>query len=155
MEDKVELKPLAEFNDRNKETVLSLMISKPLKEIEKLFTQWVEDVFKEGIVHEDVYTSNLISSVDYLFTEAIWLLELAEGLGYDMKDNRRHLEYQYEKYTESDLGYRYLHYIPHYDARNHKYLNEEETKERQRKSNETMNKIIQEMKDEGKLNFLK
>lgn len=102
-----------------------------------------------------MYTSNLISSVDYLFTEAIWLLELAEGLGYDMTDNRRHLEYQYEKYTDSDLGYRFLHYLPYYDARNHKYLNEEETKERQEKSNETMKKIIQEMKDDGRLDFLK
>ena len=155
MENKVELKPLAEFNDRNKETVLSLTISNVTKEIDKKFIQWVEDVFKEKMVHEEIYTRNLLSSVDYLFTEAIWLLELAESLGFDMKDNRRHLEYKYETYTEDELGYRKLHYLPYYDARNHKYLTEEETKERQKKSNETMSKVIQGMKDKGKLDFLK
>lgn len=143
----MKLKPLYNLSKQNKATYFSLLISDIHKKIDKVCENWFQEVFieKKDYVGEDIYTSNLRMDLDYLFSEAIWMIGVAKMLKLDIRDVSSHTTWLYEIYTAKKDGHRDLVLNEAYDKKNHKVFTEEEVAIRKKKSNEIGMAIFKEI----------
>lgn len=144
------MKPLYYLTDKNKSTYFSLLIYDITKKIQERANEWFEGVFKEKIVPEDIYTGNLLADLDYLFSEGIWLVELAEKNQLDIESAKRALTDDYKKYTKSKVGYRYLVHKHEYSARENRVLSKKELTKRDKQINKIAKGILAEILAEEK-----
>lgn len=138
------MKPLYEITHESKETKFDLFVYDILQEIENLSNKWFEEVFinhKEYIPTE-ILDYNIIQDLDYLLTEAIWLIELGESLSYKM-DSKQFVESTYNSYTTD--GFKTLVTDPRFDIRNNKVFSPDEITQNKKRMNETMKRIISEI----------
>ncbi len=142
------MKPLYNLTDKSKETFFSLSIYDILAKIEKQADEWFVDTFLEPkeYIPNELLIRNLKDNLDYLFTEAIWLINLCAALGYEVKDSKRSVKEAYDKYTAKEDGYRYLVHNRRYDVHENKLLTEEESVERQKQINKIMLDMFKELK---------
>jgi hypothetical protein len=101
------MKPLLTLKDHHKETYFNLQVYDLIEKIETRCSKWLNGVFMEVYVPESIETSNLCMDLDYFFTQAIWLIELAESFGYNL-ESKEFIERMYDDYTSSDEGYKNL-----------------------------------------------
>lgn len=146
------MKPLCEFNQRNKETYFNLLVHGLIDEIRDKANEWVNETFisENSPMRNKFLVDNLKRSLDYLFTKAIWLIESAESQGFNMKSAKEFLESDYKKYTENEHGYRLLVTNRLYDYRENRLLSEEEATEREKRVNKAANSILQKFFDKEK-----
>ena len=83
---------------------------------------------------------NLKSDLDYLFSEAIWLIGLAESFNYKM-ESKQFLEHKYKDYTSIKEGYKKLMAL-NYNIKEHRLYTEEEMKVNRDKSNKIAMDIL-------------
>lgn len=147
----MKLKPLYNFTLQNKSTYFSLLIYDIHKNIDSKCEKWFKGVFKEKIVPEDIYTNNLLMDLDYLFTEGLWVIEVANNLKLDVKDSSRRLIESYKKYTAKEDGYKDLISSNYYNKHKHRPYTKTEIKKRNvelnRIAKEVMAEILAEEKD--------
>ena len=93
------MKEIIKITDRQKETFFDLSIYDILDKINIRCNKWVEGVFINIYVPEEIETSNLKSDLDYLFSEAIWLISLAESFNYKLT-SKQFVEDLYNEYME-------------------------------------------------------
>ena len=134
------MKSLIKITDNNKETFFNLQIYDILDKIEKRCEKWVKGVFIKVYVSEEIETNNLCNDLDYLFSEAIWLIELAESFNYKM-ESKQFLEHKYKDYTSIKEGYKKLMTL-NYNIKQHRLYTEEEMKVNRDKSNKIAMDIL-------------
>ena len=134
------MKPLYTLTDKNKETYFDLLIYDILDKIDIRCKKWVEGVFINIVVPEEIETDNLKSDLDYLFSEAIWLISLAENFNYDL-DSKQFVESLYSEYTAEKEGFKNLISNSDYNKKEHRLYTEEEKK----LNREKVNKIAMEI----------
>jgi hypothetical protein len=103
------MKPLYNLSDSNKKVILNGKVYDILKDIDKRTDKWFDEVFSENSPYkcEEISTRNLLDDIDYMLTEAIWLIEVIEGMGFECEP-KRFVESIYNTYTESENGYRFI-----------------------------------------------
>ncbi len=138
------MKPLYELNNEMKETKFDSFVFDILEEIDKLTDKWFDESFinKLDYIPNEVLDHNLCSNLNYLFTEAIWLIELGKSLGYSM-DSEQFVQTNYDTYTTN--GFKHLVNDKRYDRVNNKVFTKKEVKEREKRSNELMKKIFDDL----------
>ena len=134
------MKPLYTLTDKNKETYFDLIIYDILDKIDIRCKKWVEGVFINIVVPEEIETDNLKSDLDYLFSEAIWLISLAENFNYSL-DSKQFVESLYSEYTAEKEGFKNLISNSDYNKKEHRLYTEEEKK----LNREKVNKIAMEI----------
>ena len=134
------MKPLYTLTDKNKETYFDLLIYDILDKIDIRCKKWVEGVFINIVVPEEIETDNLKSDLDYLFSEAIWLISLAENFNYSL-DSKQFVESLYSEYTAEKEGFKNLISNSDYNKKEHRLYTEEEKK----LNREKVNKIAMEI----------
>lgn len=145
------MKPLYKLSSQNKSTYFSLCIGKIGQEITKRCDEWFTQVFLEKSipVTEDILTDNLLLDLNYLFSEAIWLIKLAKKENLDVKDSNRHLQFLYDRYSGKDKlgpnGYRRLVSDKRYNSREHRLWTETEIKNNEKRNNAIMKKLWNEI----------
>jgi hypothetical protein len=150
------MKALYELNKIDKQNNFHLFVYRLTDEIRDKANKWFEEALKGDIKYpEEVLIDNLRADLDYIFSEAIWIIELGESQGFNMDEPKKHLKFYYERYTREEHGYRFLVNNPYYDAYENKLLTEEEVKERYDKMGDDISAIIQEMEENGKFNIMK
>ncbi len=142
------MKPLTEFNHRNQETKLSLMLHEIHDNIHKEVKEWFNNVFDgKSIKNDKILERNLKMNLDYLFSEAIWFIEFCEKNGYNVEDNKRDLQFWYDVYTSSPTGYKQLllDTPKYYDIRLNRMISERTYQKRKAKQNAYMREILNEI----------
>jgi len=136
------MKKLTTFNDKNKEAMYNIFLYSVLDKIDAKCEEWFQDTFiNEKIVHDELLVDNLKTDLDYLFTEAIVIIEDAEKLGVRL-DSIDALEFLYKTYTEKKDGYRFLVKNRLYHAIDNRLLTEKEAKEREDRCNKRAMEIL-------------
>jgi|GEM_PF-4995179 len=136
------MEALIELTKSSKETYFNLQIYSLLDKIDKRCDKWIDGVFINVYVPEEIETRNLLMDLDYIFTEAIWLIEIAESFGYNI-DSKQFLESNYNDYVNE--GFKRL-INPHkYSITEHRLYTEDEIKESNKRMNETTMRILKEM----------
>ena len=140
------MKPLYNINDKNKQTYFNLCVLEILDKIDERTAEWFKDVFIEPkIVDEACLTSNLKQDIDYLLSQAIWLINLGKSLGYVI-DAEQFVQSKYNTYTESPTGYRMLVQDERYNRHKHKLYTEAQVIKNREKCNKIMRKLLAQMK---------
>lgn len=121
------MKPLYTLTDKDRETYFDLLIYDILDKIDTRCKKWVEGVFINIVVPEEIETDNLKSDLDYLFSEAIWLISLAENFNYNL-DSKQFVEGLYLEYTAEKEGFKNLISNSDYNKKEHRLYTEEEKK---------------------------
>lgn len=85
------MKPFVKISRQSKSTYFSLCIYDILDKIKDRSNKWFNEVFFEKIVPESIYTGNLLMDLDYMFSEGIWLAELAAKEKFDVRDAKNFL----------------------------------------------------------------
>ena len=135
------MKPLYTLTDKNKETYFDLLIYDILDKIDIRCKKWVEGVFINIVVPEEIETDNLKSDLDYLFSEAIWLISLAENFNYNL-DSKQFVESLYSEYTAEKEGFKNLISNSDYNKKEHRLYTEEEKKLNREKANKIAMEIL-------------
>ena len=138
------MKPLYEnFNDKNKETLFNLQVYDVINKIEKHAQEWFVESYIDvkDYIPQDILTSNLKDNLDYLFTEAIWWIELGESFGYNI-DSKRFVKTLYDDYTSCEDGYKNIVRDERFCRHENRVYSENEIKENNNRMNEIMCKII-------------
>lgn len=137
------MKPLYNnFNNKNKETLFNLRVYDVIDNIDKKIQEWFNETYIDvkPYIPNDVLVGNLLDNLDYMFTEAIWWIELGESLGYNM-DSKRFVESMYNTYTSNPDGYKDLVRDERFCKRENRLYSDEEIK----KNNEEMKKLSLEI----------
>jgi hypothetical protein len=144
------MKPLYNLSNSHKENILNGMVYDILKQIDKRTDKWFDEVFSENSPYkcEEISTRNLLDDIDYMLTEAIWLIEMIENLGFECTP-KRFVESIYNTYTEKEDGYRFIIRNRYYNPFEHRVWSDDELKERDeelsRISKEVINEILNEI----------
>lgn len=139
------MKPLYNIADNQKQTYFNLCVLEILDKIDERTDEWFNDVFiKPKIVDEACLTANLKQDIDYLLSQAIWLINLGKSLGYVI-DAERFVQSKYDTYTASPTGYRMLVHDERYNRHKHKLYTEAQVEKNREKSNKIMRKILGEI----------
>lgn len=138
------MKPLYELTDKNKETYFDLLIYDILDKIDIRCKKWIEGVFINIVVPEEIETNNLKSDLDYLFSEAIWLISLAENFNYKL-DSKQFVESLYSEYTAEKEGFKNLISNLDYNKKEHRLYTEEEKKINREKVNKVAMEILSKL----------
>ena len=150
------MKPLYELNKTNKQTYFNLLVYRLMDQIKEKANKWFEEALKGDIKYpEEVLIDNLRADLDYIFSEAIWIIELGESQGFDMNTVKGFLQSYYEIYTDSEHGYRFLVENRLYDANKNILLSEDEANERERKIGDEISALIREMEENGEFDEMK
>lgn len=152
------MKSLYKLTDKNKSTYFSLRIHDIGEEITKRSTQWFNEVFftKSIYIDEETYTNNLLLDLNYMFTQALWLIKLAKKEKLNVKDAKHHIQNLYNYYSCKNgfglkkNGYRMLVNDERYNAFEHRLWTEEEIKINKEKSSAVVKKIWAELEAKEK-----
>ncbi len=138
------MEPLYNLTDKNKETSFNAFIYDVIEEIDNATDKWFKDTFinKSDYIVKDVLDSNLCMDLDYLFTKAIWLIELGKALGYN-REPEQFVQSYYDTYTTK--GFKHLVNDNRYDRINEKLFTKKQVKENEKRSNDLMMKILKEI----------
>ena len=128
------MKPLYTLTDKNKETYFDLLIYDILDKIDIRCKKWVEGVFINIVVPEEIETDNL-------FSEAIWLISLAENFNYNL-DSKQFADSLYSEYTAEKEGFKNLINNSEYNKKEHRLYTEEEKKVNREKANKIAMEIL-------------
>jgi predicted nucleic-acid-binding protein len=141
------MKALYNITDKSKETAFNSFIFDVLEDIEKKANDWFRETFLEpkDYISKDVLIENLRDDLDYLFTKAIWLIEMGESKGFDM-DSKQFVESAYKTYTEKENGYRFLVNHRQYDAHNNALLTKRQATAREKRTNKIAMDILMSIK---------
>ena len=142
------MKSLYKLTDKNKSTYFSLLIYDLMDKIDKRTEEWFDDVFFKKIVPEEIYTRNLLMDLDYIFSEGIWIIKLAEKEKLDIKDVKKSFGEKYKTYTKN--GYRMLVHNEKYNSREHRIWTDSEIKENKERMSKIANEILDEILQEEK-----
>jgi hypothetical protein len=100
-----ELVPLCDRGERENKTYFSLAVHEELDIIKKRCIKWYEDYFFGTIMPKSpIHTRNLILDLDYMFTTGLWLLNLANKLGFADDHMNEYFAKMYIRYEEG--GYK-------------------------------------------------
>lgn len=140
------MKKLTNITHKNKETYFNLLISDILKKIDEEADEWFHETFidHKDYIPKEILERNLKMNLDYLFSEAIWLIELGESLGFEI-DFKCFLESKYKQYTKDEYGYRLLVNDRRYDSLNHRALTKRQATLREKRINKIAKEYLQNL----------
>ena len=141
------MKALYEINHKHKETTFNLLVHDVIDEIENKANTWFVETFLEpkDYIPKELLIDSLCSDLDYLFSKAIWLVELGESQGFDL-NFKQFLESKYKTYTEKENGYRFLVSHRQYDAHNNILLTKRQATAREKRMNKIAMDILMSIK---------
>lgn len=116
-----------------------------MKKIDERTEEWIDGVFFKKIVPEEIYTRNLLMDLDYIFSEGIWIIRLAEKEKMDIKDVKKSFGEKYKTYTKKKDGYRMLVHNEKYNSREHRIWTDAEIKKNREQTNKIANEILDEI----------
>lgn len=142
------MKPLYKLTEKNKSTYFSLCIGDIGLKITDRCNKWFTDVFinKSSYIGEDVYTDNLLLDLNYMFSQALWLIKLAKREKFDVKDSKSHIEHLYKIYTGRD-GHRGLVTDERYNSLEHRVWTDDEILVNKKRVSEVVQKIWEELSE--------
>ena len=141
---------LVEITDKNKTTALDLIVYEHIDRIDSLANKWfIQTFIEKNQIPQDIAVRNLTNNLDYIFSMAVWFIELAESMNYTL-EAKKSLVSRYEKYTNNPNGYRFLVIDHRYDRKQNRVLSEKEITNKQKRMDKVMLDIINKMNAEKK-----
>jgi hypothetical protein len=151
------MKPLYELNKIDKQNYFNLLVYGLMDKIREKANKWFDKTFinKKPYFNDELLINHLRADLDYIFSEAIWIIELGESQGFDMNTVKRFLQSDYDRYTQDEHGYRFLVENRLYDAYKNILLSDGEANEREKKMGDEISTLIQDMIEKGEFDIMK
>lgn len=136
------MKHLYDLCDDSKECFFSQSIYDILDEIQQRCNKWFTESFIECPEYEQFETPNTIADLNFLFTKAIWISEMATQQGYK-PTALQFLETNYNDYIKH--GHRYFVTDPRFNNKENRINSESEIVANKRRVDELGKQAVEEL----------
>lgn len=137
------MKPLYKISESSKQVNFNLILSGLMNDMGERANEWFKLMYLDTdycMFGSPILTSNLRDDLAYMFTTAIWWIDVAKAVNITI-DNATDIEYMYNQFVDNADGHKYMVNERRYNIHENRLYTNKELKENDNKLLDLLNSI--------------